>query len=320
MSTAITPQKQRRDISTLLQGEEFKAAVANALPKHLKPERFIRVAINALTRTPKLLECSQESFFRCLLDLSALGIEPDGRRAHLIPFGKECTLIIDYKGLAELAMRSGIISVLHADVVCENDESFEYDRGELRSHKINFRKPRGEMFAAYALVKFKDGGEKCDVMSKEEIVAIQRRSRSGQNGPWKTDFNEMAKKTVFRRLSKWLPLSAEFRDALDKDEDELEILKVVKETPQFAPIMNLGEGDTGAPADEKPADQPAGTQEETALQSLARMMKENGIEFEALRFFLRRNDDGDFKSMEEIGENKAKLLIQSFETIKGQLR
>lgn len=221
MSETQLANKPRNEIRTLIEGDKFKNEVARVLPKHLNAERFIRIGITATTRTPKLLECTPASFFKCLLDLSALGLEPDGRRAHLIPYGRECTLIIDWKGLAELAMRSGIVSVLHADVVCEND-TFDYDRGALKAHKVNYRESRGKVFAVYALCRFKDGNEKCDVMSIEDVKAIQRRSRSGGNGPWVTDFNEMAKKTVFRRLSKWLPLSAEFRDALEVDSDPIE--------------------------------------------------------------------------------------------------
>jgi recombination protein RecT len=228
----------KRTIQHLLEGEQFKNAVAKCLPKHLPPERFIRVAVTAMTRTPKLAQCEQASFFERLLELSSMGLEPDGRRAHLIPFENrkrgvvECQLIVDYKGIVELAMRSGVVSFLHADVVCDNDE-FEYDRGELKKHKIDFRKDRGAIYAVYAVCRFKDGTEKCDVMSKRDVDAIRARSRAANSGPWVTDYNEMAKKTVFRRLSKWLPLSAEFRDALDKDLDEIEETRFQSAKPVF---------------------------------------------------------------------------------------
>jgi recombination protein RecT len=236
MSTQTQVQTKRpvATIRTLLEGDQFKSQVAKALPSHLKPERFIRVALTTMMRTPKLAQCDQASFFNALLTLSQLGIEPDGRRAHLIPFENrkrnvtECQLIIDYKGLAELAMRSGVVANLHADVVCENDE-FEYDRGQLVRHKIDFRKPRGDVYAAYAICRFKDGTEKSEVMSRDDIEGIRKRSRAGNGGPWVTDWNEMAKKSAFRRLSKWLPLSAEFRDAVEAD-DEIET-----STPKTAP-------------------------------------------------------------------------------------
>jgi recombination protein RecT len=212
---------QLATLKNTLSSAAMREQFARALPKHLSPERFCRIAITALTRTPKLADCTQESLMKCLLDLSAFGLEPDGRRAHLIPYKDQCTLVIDWKGLAELAMRSGIIAKLHADIVCEND-AFEYDLGEVVRHSINWKAPRGAMYAAYALAITKDGAKFCAVMTKEEIDGIRGRSRSGNNGPWVTDYNEMAKKTAFRRLAKWLPLSAEFRDAQDKDEEPME--------------------------------------------------------------------------------------------------
>ena len=221
-STAVAKPSARLTIKDRLQGDDFKEAVAKALPKHLTPDRFLRVAITALTKTPKLAHCDQASFFGALLTLSQYGLEPDGRCAHLIPYGTTCQLILDYKGIVELVMRTGLVSKLHADVVCENDE-FEYNLGEIVTHKIDLRQPRGGMFAAYATCQFKDGATSAAVMSKDEIDAIRNRSRAGKSGPWVTDYNEMAKKTAFRRLSKWLPLSSEVRDLMGKDDDIIDI-------------------------------------------------------------------------------------------------
>jgi recombination protein RecT len=218
-------------IKAWLQSDTLKSEVAKALPRHLTPDRFMRVAMTAITRTPKLAQCDQYSFFQCLLTLSQFGIEPDGRRAHLIPFENhkrgvtECQLIIDYKGLVELVMRSGLVSTLHADVICDKD-TFVYDCGEIKKHEINFREPRGPVYAVYAKCVFRDGSAKSEVMTHDEGEAIRKRSRAGQSGPWVTDWNEMAKKTVFRRLSKWLPLSAEIRDAFEADGDALEVQAV----------------------------------------------------------------------------------------------
>lgn len=260
MSTQLTTTKTQ-ELKALLTGDKMREQFAAALPKHLTPERFCRVAITALSRTPKLAECTQESFFRCLLDLSAFGLEPDGRRAHLIPYGNQCTLILDWKGIAELALRSGLIAKLHADIVCENDE-FAYDLGEIKTHKIDFKQPRGAMYAVYALAVTKDGQTFVSVMHKEEVEAIRKRSRAGNSGPWQTDYNEMAKKTAFRRLAKWLPLSAEFRDALDKDDDlvlpEREAPKAARAEP-LDPFNGLPEKApevVEAEFTEQPADEP----------------------------------------------------------------
>lgn len=231
-----TQAPQQLTIRQRLESEDFQAQIAKVLPRHVKPERMVRVAITALTRTPKLKDCDQSSFFLAMLNLSQWGLEPDGRRAHLIPFENrkrgicEVQLIIDYKGLVELVMRSGEVANIHADVVCENDD-FEYDCGEIKRHKIDFRKPRGKVYAVYAKVRMKDGTEKCEVMNLEEVESIRKRSRAGTSGPWVTDWNEMAKKTAFRRLSKWLPLTAEVQDAMESDADQITTIA----TPQIGP-------------------------------------------------------------------------------------
>ena len=234
-TTLTTKPQQSLTLKEHLQGDAFKQAVAGALPKHLKPDRFIRVTLTAITRTPKLANCDQASFFQCLLTLSQYGLEPDGRRAHLIPFENrkrgvtECQLIIDWKGLSELIYRSGIVSTLHADVVREGD-LFDYSMGVLTTHVPHFlrnddKKPEkaGDVYAAYSTATMTGGERKTEVMSWEQIEGIRNRSRAGQSGPWVTDWEEMAKKTVFRRLSKWLPLSAELRDAVEADDDVIDI-------------------------------------------------------------------------------------------------
>lgn len=208
-----------------LKNPQLLEEIKKALPSHMKPDRMARVALTALTRTPKLAECTQASFFNCLLNLSQWGLEPDGRRAHLIPYGNECTVIIDYKGIVELCFRSGNVTAIHADVVYEGD-NFAYSLGRVLDHTPWFLLPsgsrpeeRGRPIAAYCLVKMKGDTEKHEVMSCEEIEAIRKRSRAGSKGPWVTDWNEMAKKTVFRRCSKWLPWSAEIHDAMGGDDD-----------------------------------------------------------------------------------------------------
>lgn len=230
---AIATRTGGGDIKKWIQSDHFKDAVAAALPKHLTKERFIRVCMTALLKTPKLVECTQESVFECMLTLSSLGLEPDGRRAHLIPFKKNtktdkgwksemrCQLILDYKGIVELVMNSGLVSNIHADVVCENDE-FEYNMGEVVKHKIDFKQERGIPYAAYCRIRFKDGTVAAEAMSMLEVQKVKARSKSADDGPWVTDFNEMAKKTVFKRLSKWCiwATDPDRREMVNKDDDQ----------------------------------------------------------------------------------------------------
>lgn len=213
-----TKRNPGTDIMTALKGDDFQAAMAEVLPSHLTSERMTRVALTTIRRTPAILQCTPQSFFNCMLELSAAGLEPDGRHAHLIPYKDECTLVIDYKGLVAMALRSPDIVRVHADIICQNDV-FVYDKGIVRSHQVDPFNPRGEMLGAYALVEFTNGSEKAELMTIEEIDKIRDRSRAKSSGPWVTDYNEMAKKTVFRRCSKWLPLSAEIQAAMNGDDD-----------------------------------------------------------------------------------------------------
>lgn len=255
MSTELATKKN--ELKTLLNSDTMRDQFAKVLPTHLKPERFCRVAITALTRTPKLAECSQQSFFKCLLDLSAMGLEPDGRRAHLIPYGKECTLVVDYKGLVELIRRSGDVVSIRAETVCENDE-FSWENGKV-SHKIDWRKPRGEVQAVYAEAVLKSGETQTATMTKEEVEGIRKRSRAGTNGPWVTDWAEMAKKSSVRRLSKMLPMSSELSVALEKDSDRLAERDISPANQVAAATFNLpgqppvSVDDAGWPADEDEA-------------------------------------------------------------------
>lgn len=324
-NTPAVRQAARKDVKSLLEGTAFRAEIAKVLPRHLTPERMIRVAITATMKNPKILLCTAESLTKCLLDCSALGIEPDGRRAHLIPFEDKkkgvfiCTLIIDYKGLAELAMRSGMISNIHADAIRENDV-FEYDLGEIKTHKINFREDRGAAYAFYAICRFKDGSVKADVMSVDEVEAIRMRSKSPNEGPWVTDPVEMAKKTVFRRLSKWLPLSPEFRDAVEKDDEADELLNVTPKPAQIAAPLFTPPQVEAAPApqpDPEPDPQspppplesdPGEAQPKTELdakrQHIADAFTDNGVSFDAFRQWMseKRNMQVTVDSFAELDE------------------
>jgi recombination protein RecT len=176
--------------------------------------------LTTLTKNPKLADCDRNSLMCALLDCSQLGIEPDGRRAHLIPFGQNVQLIIDYKGLVELVTRSGKISNIHADEVCENDE-FIYNKGRIEKHIPNW-KDRGKPYLVYANATFKDGSEKAEVMTLADVEKVKACSRSANSpsSPWQTFTTEMRKKTVFRRLSKWLPISPEDMNIIEKTEKQ----------------------------------------------------------------------------------------------------
>lgn len=245
----VAKQQAPKDIRALLKSDQLKNAVAAALPKHLTPERFIRIALNAVMRQPELLNCTQESLFRALLDLSSYGLEPDGRRAHLIPFkdNKNCTcghamdrhkgqdcvecdcrsrrsrtdvqLIIDYKGLAELVRRSGDVSYIHADVVYDQDTfSFAYGSDAHLKHVPNLDATEKKLRCAYSYVKLRDGSEDFIVLSLADLKKIRASSKIPDGPAWTSWPDEMNKKSAFRRHSKWLPLSPEVHDVIAADE------------------------------------------------------------------------------------------------------
>lgn len=241
-TTEVATQKpQEPAVFRTIMSENFKKQIRTALAKHMTPDRFVRVSMTAMRRNPKLQQCTIESVLGCLMDLAQMGLEADGRRAYLVPFDKknkqgvvqytECTKIVSYMGLAELAMRSGMVSTIHADVVCEGD-IFVYSMGDLTSHVPWFLrrdkdKPpeEGEMYAVYAMVKNKDGTTKCEVMSVSEVNRIRDGSQGAKGDPWTKHWAEMAKKSVFKRLSKWLVLSPEFRDVASAEDDDENVIE-----------------------------------------------------------------------------------------------
>lgn len=184
-------------------------ALKEVLPKHLTPERVVRLAQLATQKNRALLNCTPESFATCVVVASQLGLEVNGPlgEAYLIPFGKECTLIIGYRGLIGLMHRSGAVRAISAYCVYANDKfDIEYGSSPYVSHSPCLTGEPGDMTGAYAIVTLSDGTTQFDYMRIDEIMAIKKRSRSGNSGPWVTDFAEMAKKTVVKRLSKYIPM------------------------------------------------------------------------------------------------------------------
>ena len=207
-----------------------KQQIAAALPSHLTADRLVRIAITTVQRTPKLAECSPLSIVGCVIEAAQLGLEPDNilGHAYLVPFLNkktnryEAKLIPGYRGLLDLARRSGELSMVYARCVHEKDK-YEIAFG-LEPRLIHIpcdSDTPGEIVATYAVAKLRDGSSQFEWMWRREIEAVRARSSAANDGPWVTDFAEMAKKTVLRRLMKVLPLSVEVQRAIARA-DELE--------------------------------------------------------------------------------------------------
>lgn len=212
-SVAKKTNRTMKDYITMYQGE-----IAKALPSVMTPERFVRIATTAVTNTPKLANCTPQSFIGALLNAAQLGLEPNTPlgQAYLIPYGNQCQFQIGYLGMVELAQRAG--TNVDAHVVYANDE-FDYSLGLHPDIKhVPAMKDRGEAIAYYAVWH---NGENFgfEVMSREDVEKhMKRYSKTYSNGPWKTEFDEMAKKTVLKRALKYAPKKTDLARAVMQDE------------------------------------------------------------------------------------------------------
>jgi recombination protein RecT len=213
-----------KTVFNLLNSDMVVGQIKRALPNHMTPERMIRVALTAIQKTPKLAECEQRSLIGAIVQASELGLEPNTPLGHcyLIPYWNstskqnEAQLQIGYRGFIALARRSGEISSVSAEIVYSKDEfyvGYGTDRKLLHVPLLN-NPERGEPLGAYAVVVFKDGFTDFEYMDSVQIGKIRARSKSGDSGPWKTDTDEMWRKTPIRRLAKRLPLAIQDSDLL----------------------------------------------------------------------------------------------------------
>jgi recombination protein RecT len=243
-----TGEGQHKTLAHLLTDPKIKQQMALALPKHMTADRLARIALTEIRKNPKLAACDQQSFLGAIMQLAALGLEPGGALGHayLIPFdkrgqvngkwqvvGTEVQLILGYRGMLDLARRSGQILSLEARAVYAADH-FEVELG-LDSkivHKPDWTSAdRGELTFVYAVAKLKDGGVQFDVMSRADIERVRNESqgfkaavqaaekyKKDPTSTWHDHFEPMALKTVIRRLFKYLPVSIEIQRAVGLDE------------------------------------------------------------------------------------------------------
>ena len=204
--------------------------MSSVMPKHMSSERMYQLALSTYNQTPGLAECSPQSVLGCLMKCTALGLEPsavDGLgRAYILPYynkktsHKEAQLIIGYRGYIDLARRSGQIVDISARAVHQGD-LFEYEFGmsehirHVPSAEYDGTQP---LTHVYMVAHFKDGGHYIDVMTRNEVDAVRKRSKSSSYGPWVTDYDAMARKTIIRRSFPYLPVSVEVQADVVSDE------------------------------------------------------------------------------------------------------
>jgi recombination protein RecT len=222
ITTAKKENKTMQDYIKSMNGE-----IAKALPSVITPERFTRMTLSALSTNPKLASCTPKSFLGAMMNAAQLGLEPNTPlgQAYLIPFSNkgqlEVQFQIGYNGLIDLAYRSGEVKSIQAQIVYEND-FFECEYG--LEPKLVHRPAdadRGKPVKVYAVFTTKDDGYGFEVMSMEDVRNhAQKYSQSYKSSysPWTTNFEEMAKKTVLKRVLKYAPMKSDFARAVVQDE------------------------------------------------------------------------------------------------------
>lgn len=229
MTTEMTKQTPEtvRYLSIKAALEQNKASMAEVIPSHLSPERLLSLALLSIRKTPKLQECAVSTLLGCVVESSRLGLELGGSlgQAYLIPYTVKgvptVQMIIGYRGYVELMRRGGQVSTIRAVVVHQKDH-FELREGleQVIDHRPYLQGDAGPMKFVYAVAKFARSGDYQAVfLTKAEVDAVRSRSRASADGPWVTDYEEMAKKTAVRRLAKLMPLSVEAAEAIEQDDE-----------------------------------------------------------------------------------------------------
>ena len=204
--------------------KQMEGEIKKALPSVITPERFTRIVLSALSTNPALAATTPQSFLGAMMTAAQLGVEPNTPlgQAYLIPYRNhgvlETQFQLGYKGLIDLAYRSGEVSTIQAHVVYEHD-TFDYSFGlDPQLKHIPAKSDRGAPVFVYAVFRTKDGGYGFEVMSVDDIRKhAQKFSKSYEKGPWQTNFEEMAKKTVLKKTLKYAPLKSDFVRAIAQD-------------------------------------------------------------------------------------------------------
>lgn len=255
---AVAKQEKKPTMQQYI--NKMQGEIAKALPSVITPERFTRIVMSALSTNRKLAECTPESFLGAMMTAAQLGVEPNTPlgQAYLLPYKNfkagtmECQFQLGYKGLIDLAYRSGEVSTIQAQVVYENDK-FDYQFGlDPKLDHVPCGGDRGKPVFVYAIFRTKDGGFGFEVMSMDDVRNHAKKySKSFSNGPWQTNFEEMAKKTVLKRVLKYAPLKSDFVRGLSQDETiKTEIsddMSIVVDTTDYTVDDETGEVTSNEP-------------------------------------------------------------------------
>jgi len=207
--------------------EKNRTKLQAVLPQHIGFERMVIMVTKTMVQVPKLCECDQASLLGAIIQACQLGLEVDNGLGHayILPYWNnrkksyDATFIAGYKGLIDLAWRSGKVKSIRAKAVYEGDV-FMYEDGlePVLKHRAIVEPEPNKLTHVYAIIEMVNGGRQHEVMTRKQIETVQSQSRAGGGGPWVSHFEEMAKKTVLRKMLKYAPMSAEIARAVALDE------------------------------------------------------------------------------------------------------
>jgi recombination protein RecT len=207
---------EKKELAVML--KEHQSELRQLAPKYLNTNRMMAIFIEA-ARNPKLRECNPISVLASAKKMAELGTEIVGSGGvHLVPFGREMTVIPDWRLIVSKAVSAGVIKHATATVVHSGDE-FDYEYGlEPRLVHKPARKEKAPMSDVYCVYTLPDGEKQFLVMSKTDVDFIRSKSKAGKSGPWVDFYEEMAKKTVIRRALKVFEgASLELSKVIDQD-------------------------------------------------------------------------------------------------------
>lgn len=234
--TTSQPTKPRAELAQVIEQEAPKWAAA--LPSQIKPEAFKRAVLTALSFDPALQEADRRTFLTACLRAAQDGLIPDKKEGAFVIFStkvktqdnkeawvKAVQWMPMVYGIVKKLRQSGEIASIASKVVYENEISqgrFVYrikDGVEEFVHEPLLTGERGAMALVYATARFKDGTVQTEILAKADVEKIRSVSKAGSSGPWVSWYDEMARKCAVRRLSKYLPLSAEDQRTVDRDDE-----------------------------------------------------------------------------------------------------
>lgn len=242
----LPPRQDRPSMATML--TQMQGEIARALPRHMSGDRFARIVLTQIRKTPQLATCTPESFFGALLTASALGLEPGvSGECYLVPYrdkksGRiDCELIVGYQGVAKLFWQHPLASRLDSGYVCARDH-FDWSKGLVRKlEHVPAKDNRGPVTHYYAIVELSTGAQQFDVFTADQI-RILRRGKVGSSGDIPDPEHWMERKTALKQVLKLMPKAYELAHVMAVDETVGSIAAAQQITEQRAA---LGSGVNG---------------------------------------------------------------------------